>query len=63
MIEAGLLLVIGAAKAEHVERFLARPEAAGAALLAQQRDKTRFAGRNPQVQLFVGTPSGLVHIP
>jgi hypothetical protein len=63
MIEAGLLLVIGAAKAEHVERLLARPEATGAALLAPQRDKARFAGRNPQVQFFVGTPSGLVHIP
>lgn len=51
----GRLLVIGTAKPGHVERFLARPEAAGAALLAARRDRERFGGRGGRTFYFSGT--------
>jgi putative glycosyltransferase (TIGR04372 family) len=53
MAEPGL--VIGTAKPEYVERFLSRPEAAGAALLAPARDRERFGGRAGRVFFFTGT--------
>ncbi len=51
----GRLLVVGTAKPGYVERFLARPEAAGAALLAARRDRERLGGRCGRTFFFSGT--------
>lgn len=49
------VLVIGAAKPEHTERFLSRPEAVGATLLVAVRDRGRFQGRVSRLLTFAGT--------
>lgn len=49
------VLVIATAKPEYAERVLARPEAAGAALLAPRRDRSRLAGRAARAFYFSGT--------
>jgi putative glycosyltransferase (TIGR04372 family) len=52
--DAAPLLVIGTAKPEHIERFLAKPEATEATLLASVRDKARFSDRLPRTRFFSG---------